>query len=288
MKFALVQYISKNGHAHHFISDIIRLIYLSLLDLGHECSISANQRVPGSINILFSWVQLTHEEIEQWVNSDTPYILFQPEILHETGLNDVKSHNWAEYMPHMWHLFAHALRIWELFDFNLPILQRRELPVDIFPLGYHPKLDSYLPTQPEYDAIFFGSHSQYRADIFQALEKVNISLHTLNFAPNLFRDDLLRKSNVSLNIPLNVDEMFHVSPNRVTAGLYHQVPTLSPQCRCALWLKPMIRMLDTDNIAEEIARYIKEKQYIQDAKDFRQHFIQHPMCDSLRDKVAKL
>ena len=113
-------------------------------------------------------------------------------------------------------------------------------------------------------------------------------LNNINFAPNLFRDDILRKSKVSLNIPLNDTKMFHVSPNRVTAGLYHGVPTVSVQCRCSSWLKPMIRMLNTENFVEELQNYLQEEQYKKDIKTFRNHFIDIPMAEELKRIIEDL
>ena len=259
MKFALVQYTSENGKAHHFISDIIRLLYLSLIDLGHSCCICHNQIIPDRINILFSWVRLPPDAIDSLILKKIPYIVFQPEILSEKGLNDTTQMNWDIHLPYIWKLFSHSLQIWELFDFNLPILQEKNLRAKILPLGYHPKLESSLPPKPIYDAVFFGSHSPYRKSLFEKLSQKGIELNNVNFAPNLFRDDLLRKSRISLNIPLNDTKMFHVSPNRVAAGLYHGVPTVSLQCRCSSWLKPMLHMLDTNNFVEELQIYLVKR-----------------------------
>ena len=204
------------------------------------------------------------------------------------GLNDTQQKDWSTHMPYIWQLCSHALRIWDLFDFNLPLLQERGLPVRLLPLGYHPKLDSSLPSKSEFDCIFFGSHSEYRTDIFAQLQRNNIELHTLNFAPNLFRDDILRKSRVNINIPLNATEMFHVSPNRVTAGLYHHTPTVGPQCRCSSWLKAMYRGLDGQNFVQELAHYIKEKQYVADRESFRAHFTKMHMNDILHTAIEEL
>ncbi|MEC7986107.1 MAG: hypothetical protein VX278_13165 [Myxococcota bacterium] len=288
MKFAIVQYVPSSGNAHYFVSDIIRLFHFSLLDLGYSCILLHNRVQKDRINILFSWVHLSPQSIDELVSSQIPYILFQPEILSKDGLNDTEKRDWQKRWPPIWKLFSHATRIWELFDFNLSIGKKYNPNIDLIPLGYHPKMESNLPAKPTRDAIFFGSSSSYRRGFFKSICQQGIDLNCINFAPSLFRNDELRRSRCSLNIPLNETNMFHVSPNRVTAGLYHSVPTVSPSCRCSSWLRPMIRILDSENFADALQTYLKKALYEEDIHSFRSHFIANPMTKELEKVLKKI
>ena len=87
MKFALVQCSAENHFFHYYLSEHMRLFYTALTELNIDVTILSNQYAPDRINILFSVLRVSPKFIRDIVSEDVDFIVYQPEILTQRGVN---------------------------------------------------------------------------------------------------------------------------------------------------------------------------------------------------------
>lgn len=200
----LSQYPIKFNIAHicidqhkYIFSDIIRSVHGSLVDLGYECTISENSLAPDAVNIMVGSTIFLHRfpDLMEAVGKH-PFVLYQLEQLDpDYGL--------ARDLPAYAALMDAAAHIWEYSHVGLNYLRRSALgdKTSFVPPSFHRSLESFRPAEePDIDVLFYGSMTERRIQMLDALRAEGVNVVTLFGAYGDLLRDHVRRAKIILNL----------------------------------------------------------------------------------------
>ncbi|MBV9860032.1 MAG: methyltransferase domain-containing protein [Alphaproteobacteria bacterium] len=168
----------------------------ALIDLGHSCTIHHNGYSENAINILLgSTIFAARHQLLPERLLGKPYILYQLESLDDQyGLLK----DWPEY----WELLSNASAIWDYSPASTAYLRNKGLS-NVFhvPPAFHRTLESFRPRRDlDIDVLFFGSPSDRRSRILQALRDRGLAVTNLYGAFGEARNRYIARAKIVLNI----------------------------------------------------------------------------------------
>jgi hypothetical protein len=170
----------------------------ALVDLGYKCTITLNQVVEDSVNILvgsviFAWphrARLMHSALER------KYVLYQFVQLYEgnPALREVPSYVEA---------FAEAAAIWEHSPRGIAYFQASPWveKVHYLPPAYHRALESFTPSEePQIDVLFCGNPTPRRCRILDELSERGVKAVLVFGAYGEPLESEIRNAKIILNL----------------------------------------------------------------------------------------
>lgn len=200
----------------HFLFDACKLICYGLESLGHDCSISRNQVVPGRTTILVGGHLLPSLRDVEAIAATGPFIVYQTEVLQLGAINTWRSVEQEEhfdtiYMP----LLQKALAVWEGTKSNIPVVESFGGRGYHLLGGYHPGLCEIIHKRnPDVDFLFYGSVTEHRKRMLDPLLARGHNLIVLQADAALFRNDWIARTKVHL-VPRQGDTMNHLAWGRI-------------------------------------------------------------------------
>ncbi len=181
------------------------------------------------------------------------------------------------------------MAIWEPYDSNRELLALFDIAPDRLKklsLGFHEKLidiDHRSWEKKDIDVLFFGSVSPRRQTILQALSQ-RFRVTGLLDAPAAFRNDLIARARVNLNIH-NSDQFRHLSLTRTTYLLNNRCILLSETSDTHPELRSLVLEAPYEQLATECEKILSRNdiQHIVDSS-FEQ-FQTMPMTNCLRELI---
>ena len=203
---------------HQIYDDLIAALRGSLIDLGHTCTVTKNQFVPGSVNILVgSTIFASKYDRLREKLAGKPYIVYQLEQLDDhVGLLP----EWSEY----WSLLRNATAIWDYSPAGVDYLRSKGMEnVFHLPPGFHRDLETFRPCdKPDIDVLFIGSSHPRRDKITADLRGRGLKTVALSRAFAEVRTRHLSRARIVLNIhawddirPLETVRLSYLLANRV-------------------------------------------------------------------------
>lgn len=181
---------------HYLFDDLIEVMVASLVDLGHECTVSINNTYADRINILIGSIIFNQELANRLLTN--PCIIYQMEILDDE-YGHLKSY------PYYLDLLGRAVAIWEYSPSNKVFLESKGFSNILYvPPGYHPISEKILwPKDREYDFIFVGSVSERRIEFLHRLSDRGFKVAAIfekNKAFGQKRDEIIARSKIIVNV----------------------------------------------------------------------------------------
>jgi hypothetical protein len=181
----------------NIFDDLVLSTAASLVDLGHECSVTTNELRLDAINILIGSVMfdelLTSSQLAQ------PYIVYQLEILDDE-LGHLK--NYPSYLDFL----SRALSVWDYSPKNMNFLKAKGFNnLAYVPPGYHPICEkvSRQKSRHDFDFLFIGALSKRRANFLGTLMKRGHKVGAITDSKPAFggiRDQVIANSKIILNV----------------------------------------------------------------------------------------
>lgn len=191
--------------------EIICCMQNSLIELGHACTVSKNEFVPGAINLFIgsTVVACKYQNLNELVKA-LPYAVYQ---LEQLGDHDGHLGKFPEYLTFL----RNASLIFEYSPANFEYLKRNGYTnVYYLPPGYHRKVATCPPIQnQDIDVLFFGAVYERRVRIMEALRTSGVNTLYLHKGFGQSRNRCIQRAKIILNVHafdyLNVLETFRLS-----------------------------------------------------------------------------
>jgi hypothetical protein len=176
------------GYQHSMaLYEVGLLLQYSLQSLGYSCQYQKNNLEPDAINVLLAYHLL--EDVTQI--PDCEFIIYQLEQLSD-------QEGW--FKPNALGIFAKAVAVWDYSLENIEFLSKQGVKnLKYLPLGFHEKLQSIVPVQPDIDFLFYGSDNHRRRRVMEQLRQFG-SVHLAFQTYGAERDALIARSKIVLNI----------------------------------------------------------------------------------------
>jgi hypothetical protein len=264
----------------------------SLEDLGYDVIFQKDTFEPDCLNLIVTGYNLQPNEVVYLRQKKIPYMVYQAEIFTPMGLNNDNPQLVQQLLATQntyLALLEGAIHVWECFKFNQVFLQERGIVSSFMHHGYHPALEGRIKkVNQDVDVVFFGTHTEYRREVFKQLLKEGLSLKILMFEPPAMRDDALRRAKVNLSIRANPTTMAHLPHSRIMTGLYHNTLTVSDPVYGQDWLHPMMDIVPTEELTGYIQQIIQDGTYKQKSETYSQMYREHLMVDFMRPLMEEL
>lgn len=194
--------------------DFILSLKYSLEDLRHTVNISHGQISSNAFNLFIGAYFLSADQIGNLASSGVNFATVNTEVIK----NDLLNHNpkktdfMGAYMPLMQKANFAVDVIWE----NVAECERRYgFKPNFLRWGYHPKLeDIEHKEKKDLDFYFFGSMSDRRKRIVQAIQEKGFKGISDGSCPYFLRNDRIARAKVNLNIVQDV-RYTHVNSFRI-------------------------------------------------------------------------
>jgi hypothetical protein len=181
----------------NIFDDLVLSTAASLVDLGHECSVTTNEMRSDAINILIGSIMF--DELLSSSQLAQPYIVYQLEILDDE-LGHLKKY------PSYLGFLSRALSVWDYSPKNISFLKAKGFNnLAYIPPGYHPICEkvSRQNSRHDFDFLFIGALSKRRANLLEALMKRGHKVGAITDSKPAFgetRDQVMANSKIILNI----------------------------------------------------------------------------------------
>ena len=292
MRINIVQVTGKLGMLYYLCHDLIRLIMFSLEDLGHDVLFQKDIFEPDCLNIIVTGYHLEPRQVAYLRRQNIQYIVYQAEIFSPLGLNNDNpklKERFVAVQDSYLGLLEGAVHVWDCFRFNQAFLAERGIASSFVHHGYHPGLEGRPKKERhDIDVVFFGSHTDYRKQIFKQLIKSGLKLTILKFEPPAMRDAALRRAKVNLSIKANPTTMAHLPHSRIMTGLYLNTLTVSDPVYGQDWLHPMMDIVPTEDLTDYIHQIIQDGTYQQKSETYSRMYRQHAMVDFMAPLMEEL
>jgi hypothetical protein len=296
MKFVLVQITKPNQKIYYLNHDPFRSILYTLEDMGHDCVVTRNVFIPGRINIILNPFDIDDETLHKLLTSNIDYVVYQTEILSNEGINNVHLRDGRKItlggikeLKRYLVLLARSRMIWECFGFNQRFLASKRIMADLIRHGYCPALEGRERTcEPSVDMIFFGSISDYRANILNQIRNLKHSVYVLDMEPPYYRDNQLRNAKLNLSIRFSDHAMNHLPHFRVLTGLYQNRMTLAEYCPEQAWMEDIVMMVPPEDFIQTSLSIIETGEWRDRAVEYKKNFKQMPMEQYIKPLVDEL
>lgn len=247
------------------------LLQFSLQSLGFECSYQTNQVEPHATNILLGYNVV--DDANQI--PDCEYIVYQLEQLSE-------KEGWFKtaYME----IFRRAAEIWDYSTENIAFLRSRGLSaVRHLPFGFHERLESIAPTEPDIDILFYGGVNVRRQKILEALAQ-HFRVHVLTGCYGPERDVFIARSKMVLNIHFYEAQI--MEQPRVSYLLNNKRFVLSEESPVNPY-RNALAVADYASLTEAAAYWLAHPQLRLEAAQMGYDFLRrHPMIENLRSLMT--
>ena len=252
---------------------------------------SVNNFDLSAINIVAMTHLLSEADIKSIMDAGLRYICIQTEALFP-GSGEVKvmsAFQGDQFEKKCRSFYENAVAIWEPYDSNRELLARFDLPPERLKklsLGFHEKLmdiEHRVPEKKDIDVLFFGSVSPRRQAILQALSQ-HCRVTGLLDAPAAFRNDLIARAKVNLNIH-NSDQFRHLSLTRTTYLLNNRCVLVSETSDTHPELRSLILEADYEQLVAECERALVRTDIKQLVQHSFEQFQQMPMTEYLRELI---
>ena len=181
----------------NIFDDLVLSTAASLVDLGHECSVTTNEMRSDAINILIGSIMF--DELLSSSQLAQPYIVYQLEILDDE-LGHLKKY------PSYLGLLSRALSVWDYSPKNVSFLKAKGFNnLAYVPPGYHPICEKVSRQNPrhDFDFLFIGALSKRRTNLLEALMRRGHKVGAITDSKPAFgetRDQVMANSKIILNI----------------------------------------------------------------------------------------
>ena len=181
----------------NIFDDLVLSTAASLVDLGHECSVTTNEMRSDAINILIGSIMF--DELLSSSQLAQPYIVYQLEILDDE-LGHLKKY------PSYLDFLSRALSVWDYSPKNVSFLKAKGFNnLAYVPPGYHPICEkvSRQNSRHDFDFLFIGALSKRRANLLEALMKRGHKVGAITDSKPAFgetRDQVMANSKIIWNI----------------------------------------------------------------------------------------
>lgn len=220
----------------HFLFDPARMICDGLEELGHSCTITRNQLLSDRVNILVAAHTIQDPAmVRQIAASGVKYIVLQSEVVRERQVNLTgdRAHFEDCYLP----LMKGATAVWEGIADQVPVLAEYGVRALPFRSGWQRSLERVRPKrQKDIDFLFFGSVSEHRRSMLQALKARGQQIVVTFDAPAPYRDDLIARAKVHL-APRRASNMGHLAYGRILYLAANRAPVVVERCADQGWLE---------------------------------------------------
>jgi len=271
-----IAFIMPSGYKGSMVfRELLFLLRDSLVSLGHEAIIKANQLDPEKINILLGYHLLNHGDYLK----DYRYVPYQLEQLDA---------NKGWYSENVRLLLRDATEIWDYSETNLRFLHEQGVTAKCLPAGYYPSLE-IVPHTPEkdVDVLFYGSINERRKVLLEKLSK-HVRVQVLNGVFGLERDEWIGRSKIVLNI--HFYEMAILESVRISYLLNNSCFVITensadnPYAKVPLVTAPYENLIDT--IHHYLAHEDERKELLESTcRLFRENY---PMTDLLKPILEQL
>jgi hypothetical protein len=210
---------------HQLFDDLVHSLVASLVDLGHECSVSINNIKPDAINILIGTLIADHLLTSSTLSA--PYIVYQLEILDDE-LGHLK--NYPNYLGFL----SRALSVWDYSPKNIEFLKAKGIKnVEYVPPGYHAVCEkfNYQDSQHQFDFLFIGSYSPRRLLFLENLANKGCKVGAVAVNNSAFgskRDQLIATSKVIVNVHC-FDDLINLETARISYLLTNHAVVISEE-----------------------------------------------------------
>ena len=153
LRFNLCRVETRRGTPH--FDEAVAQLYGALVDLGHDCTVTVNQTIPGAVNVLIGSLQSVWPYCSTVLPSvrDHGFVLYQMEPLH-LGRGLFRDHidTWTD-------LFSRAGAIWEYSPHGMGYFAASPwaAKVHYVPPMFHRVLESFTPARNPTTDVLFGT-----------------------------------------------------------------------------------------------------------------------------------
>jgi hypothetical protein len=207
----------------------------ALRALGHDTSFAVNGTRPDATNIVFGAQMLADEQVEQLPPRS---VIYNFEQMARLQIEDLKP---------VLRLLARRFPIWDFSDANLPVwkaLGARD--PQYAKVGWAPVLERIAPApRQDIDALIYGTPSDERLGIYQALCRINLSAMFVFGLYGAERDALIARAKIVVNAAAYASRIFEIARvsyllanAKAVVSLAHPETFVEPDMREAVLFAP--------------------------------------------------
>ena len=193
--------IQPAGYIHfHAFDEVVDLIKYSMTELGMACSVTANEVLQDSINIIVGSHLIPATETVHFPASSI--------ILNTEPLFSQQNMGWSERVVD----FASVHKVWDYNARNIENLKARGIVnAQLMQIGYQSELERVQKSpQQDIDVMFYGSYNERRQAILAQLRERGLNVASLFGVYGEERDAFVSRAKVVLNMHYYDQHVFEI------------------------------------------------------------------------------
>ncbi len=196
----------------HFLFDTVRMLQLTLQELGVDTTITRNKLESNRLNVLCGIHHLAGEaEVNEVLRTEEDFVVLQTEMVHGRTINrEANSRVDEVVLP----LCAQAKAVWDSAPDNIVALASLGVEAKLLRFGFQERLMELPKRTRDVDFFFYGSITKERADVLSNLVRLGYRVESCFDSAALFRNDLIARSEVALTLRQSA-EMPHLPHARI-------------------------------------------------------------------------
>jgi hypothetical protein len=255
----------------HFagLSEVARLLWLSIRDCGHACDFTLNDPARDRTNILIGYHLLPFSP--PW--SEVRTVVWQLEQLDETG---------TQWNPTREAHLRHADAVWDFSPQNIAFLKKKGIPARPLVPGHHPGMGVIDPASPrDHDILFYGSIGPRRKSILDQLAR-EFRVQALFGVYGSQRDAWIARSRLVINIHHYPAQLFEAV--RLSHLLSNGAAILSETSRDLPWPDIGLQQLPYEDLVAGCRRLLADEDALDHIRrsTHRQFAARYPMVSLVR------
>jgi len=269
----------------HFLHDIIKILCASIESLGYSCVIARNRFSANRVNVVVGAHLIQDPALLSQV-AGLDYIVYQSEVIRHDGINLSRDKERLEkvYIPFL----QGANAVWDGTRSNLPELAHFGIDARWLQPGFHPCLkEIHHKRKRDIDFLFYGSTTEHRVALFQALQKRGHQVVVVFDPSALYRNDLIARTKLHL-VPRQGAGMNQLPYWRIVYQLHNGCIPIVEQCNDMEWLSDCFLWSDTDGYLDLCTATLARTDLDEVAQALCERFAQTPIHAHLEPLVAEV
>lgn len=196
----------------HFLFDTVRMLQLTLLELGVDTTLTRNKLESNRLNVLCGIHHLAGEtEVNEVLRTEEDFIVLQTEMVHGRTINrEANSRVDDVVLP----LCSQAKAVWDSSPDNIVALASLGVEAKLLRFGFQERMIEVPERKRDVDFFFYGSITRERADVLAKLARLGYRVESCFDSAALFRNDLIARSEIALTLRQSA-EMPHLPHARI-------------------------------------------------------------------------
>jgi hypothetical protein len=269
----------------HFLYDPIKNLVAAMRDLGHEVRLQRNVVERGQLNILCGAHQIVSPAtVRSLLSAGISYVLYQTEVLHLGQVNAYGQDHFTEcYLP----ILQGASVIWDWSPDQVETLRRDGYQAELVQIGFHPDLREIRPARHKsIGALFFGSVTPYRAQVFEALRARQIPIHVAFDEVAFYRNDMMAVAKLVLSVPQVRGG--HLNAYRIMAAVNNGVFCLGERAGNRHWIDECFAQAEPEALADALVGALADPDLEVRAAEQFEHLSRFPTTTFVEPLLERL